>query len=239
MEGIVLDHRGKPSAEKQSVKDALRERAKTDSRFLTVLENLDHGWTYPDLRASRYDYEEMITPERVVCADGVEITNTVTETIMCPDFTFAGDSIERGMVFKYTLLFDFSMQAAANTLTLRLRWGGVGGTALATSGAFAPDPTGASTAVSAMVEYWIVVRSDGAAGSMFTMGRMTMNDFDDATATTLQGNLNMMMLPVSAPSAVGSLDTTTSKALSPTAAFSAAAATNELTNHIAILESLN
>ena len=193
----------------------------------------------PLVRASGVSWRDVLTPRRVMIADGAQILNTVTETIMCPDFTFAADYMEVGDTFKYTLLGDFSGQAAANTHTVRLRWGGVAGTSLAASGAFAFDPTAASTTVSEMFEFWVVCRSTGTAGSMFCMGRATWNDFDDASAAALVANLNMLMIPVSAPASVGSLDTTTAKALSPTMTFSNATATIQYTNHIAILESLN
>ena len=68
---------------------------------------------------------------------------------------------------------------------------------------------------------------------------MCIQDFDDASATTVIGNLNMSVIPVSAPAAVGSLDTTTAKALSPTFNSSVATSGTQCTNHIALLESLN
>lgn len=192
------------------------------------------------LKSSGVTWRDVLTPRRVLIADGAQVLNTVTETIMCPDFTFAADYMEHGDTFKYTLLFDVStIVTTPQSQTYRLRWGGSGGTALATSGAFVGDVTAAATTVSQMIEWWVVCRSTGTAGSMFCMGRLTPNDFDDASAAAAVVNLNMLMAPVSAPAAVGSLDTTTAKALSPTITFSAATATVQLTNHIAILESLN
>jgi len=93
--------------------------------------------------------------------------------------------------------------------------------------------------VSQMLEYYFVCRSTGTAGSFFTMGRYTPNDFDDASAAAIVGNLNMLMIPVSAPAAVSSLDTTTAKAVSPTYTSSVNTSGTQVTNHIAILESLN
>lgn len=194
----------------------------------------------PGLRASGVSWRDVLTPRRVLAADGTQILNTTTETIMCPDFTFAADYFEVGDAFKYTVLFDLStVITTPGTQTYRLRYGGVAGTAMAASGAFAPDPTAAATAISLMVEFWFVCRSVGSAGSFFTMGRLTPNDHDDASATTLKGNLDMQMIPPSAPAAVGSLDTTAAKAISPTFQSSVATATTQLTSHIALLESLN
>lgn len=193
------------------------------------------------LKASSVGWRDVLTPRRVLLADGAQVASTTSETIMIPDFTFAADYMEPGDVFHYTLLFSWSsVITTPGTFTFRLRWGGVGGTALATSGAFAPDPTAGSTSVSGMVEYFLVVRSTGTAGSMFAMGRLWPGgDFDDASATALKGNLDMVMVPTSAPASVGSLDTTTAKALSPTVQFTVSGATTNLTTHIAILESLN
>jgi len=191
-------------------------------------------------KASSVAWRDVLTPRRVLAADGAQVLNTTTETIMIPDFTFAADYMEVGDAFKYTLFFDWSsVITTPGTVTFRLRWGGVAGTALAASGAYAPDPTAAGTAISGWIEYYLVVRSIGSAGSMFCMGRMCLQDFDDASATTIVGNLNMSVIPVSAPAVTSSLDTTTAKALSPTVAFSVATATTQLTNHLAFLESLN
>ena len=194
----------------------------------------------PALRASSVGWRDLLTPRRVLTADGAQILNTTTETIICPDFTFQADYFEVGDTFKYTLLYDHStVITTPGTHTFRLRYGGVAGTSMAASGAFAPDPTAASTTVSEMLEFWFVCRATGTAGSFFTMGRYTPNDFDDASATTIVGNLNMMMIPTSAPAVVGSLDTTVAKAISPTYTSSVNTATTQLTNHIALLESLN
>jgi len=189
--------------------------------------------------ASSVAWRDVLTPRRVLTSDGAQVLNTVTETIMVPDFSFAADSLEVGDAFQYTLFGDLStVITTPGTITMRLRWGGVAGTVLAASGAFAPDPTAASTTLSYYVEYWVVCRATGASGSLFAMGRMQLHDFDDASATTLKGNLDMGMIPTSAPAAV-TVNTTTANALSPTVQFSVATATTQLTNHLAILESLN
>jgi hypothetical protein len=192
-------------------------------------------------KGSSVGWRDVLTPRRILQADGAQVVSTTSETIMCPDVTLAADYMEVGDAFKYTLLFSWSsVITTPGTFTFRLRWGGVGGTALATSGAFAPDPTAASTSVTGMVEYYLVVRSIGSAGSMFAIGRLWPGgDFDDASATTLKGNLDMVMVPSSAPAAVGSLNTTTAQALSPTVQFTVSGSTTNLTTHIAILESLN
>jgi len=196
-------------------------------------------WDGEAVKASSVGWRDCLTPRRVLVADGAQILNTTTETIMCPDFTFDADYLEHGDLLKYTLFFDWSsVVTTPGTLTLRLRWGGVAGVSLAASGAYAPDTTAAGTTISGWVEFLLVCRATGTSGSIYCMGRKDLQDYDDASAATIVGNLNMNVIPVSAP-AVASVDTTIAKALSPTATFSVATATTQLTTHIAVLESLN
>ena len=188
---------------------------------------------------SSVSWRDTLTPRDVMIADGTAITNTTTETIMCPDFTFAARALEVGDWFKYNLWFRHStVITTPGTITFKLRWGGVAGTTLATSGAFAPDPTAASTNLTGHIEWTVVCRATGATGSLFAVARIDWNDFDDASATTLKGNLDMNLVPTVTPAAV-TVDTTAQSALSPTVTFSVNTATTSLTNHIAILESCN
>lgn len=194
------------------------------------------------LKGSGVNWRDMLSPRDSIAASGTQVAATTTETIMCPDFVFPARMMEAGDAFKYTLFGDMStVITTPGTITFRLRWGGVAGTVLAASGAFAPSDTAASTTVSYCVEWYLVARTVGPAGSMFCMGKIEWNDYGGANddAAGLIANLNMKLAPVSAPAAVGSLDTTTAKALSPTVAFSVATAGTQLTNHIALLESLN
>jgi hypothetical protein len=175
-------------------------------------------------------------------ADGTQILNTATETIIFPDYTFAAydPHIYPGATWRVTCYFDASFVITTpGTLVLALRWGGVAGTVLAQSGAYAPDPTAALANRSGRVEFVTTWRTIGSAGSAYTMGWMHINDYDDASATTLQGNLGMGVIPANTPAVVSSLDTTTSKALSITAKFSVSTATTQLTGHHRILEMLN
>jgi hypothetical protein len=200
------------------------------------LSKLGQGPAHIGARNSLQTWEEMLY---VTIADGAQVLNTTTETILVPDYTIPAGFMYQGRALKFTLFGNSStVITTPGTITFRLRWGGVAGTQLVTSGAFAPDPTAASTTSSWMVQYYTVCRSIGTAGSMFTMGSINWSDFDDATVTTIVGNLNMGMAPVSAPAVVSSLDTTTAKALSPTVAHSVATATTQSICHMAFLEAL-
>lgn len=184
------------------------------------------------------EWRSILTPKGQRARSGTQITGSLTETILIPDYTFAADTVQPGDVYKYTIFLDNStVITTPGTIIHRLRWGGVAGVSLAASGAFAPDPTAASTNVSGFVEYYMVIRSIGAAGTAMTMGRMCLSDYDDASVTTIVGNLNMSVIPTSAP-VVATIDTTASKALSATVTHSVSTAGTNTQAHIAILETL-
>ncbi len=187
---------------------------------------------------SKQGFNEVLVAD---IGDGTQILNTTTETIVCPDYQFAANDahIYPGAVFRTTLYADVgTVVTTPGTLIVKLKWGGAGGTALCTSGTMAPSTVALGTQ-SLMVQFVTVVRTIGSAGSMFTMGHLIWNNFDPTSATTIKNELNMLVVPVSAPAVVGSLDTTTAKLLSVTATFSVATATTQWTNHIRLVECLN
>jgi len=183
--------------------------------------------------ASRQGWRETL---KVDVSDGAAIT-AAAEAIMTPDYTIPAGVCSAGSVFQYTLMGRLSSAITTpGTFTFSLRWGGVAGTLIASSGAFAPDPTAAATNLTVSVDWFVICRTPGSAGTGIGFGRIWWNDFDDATATTIIGNLNMMMAPTSAP-ATFTMDTTTGKALSPT--YTPSLGTASYTNHFAMLESVN
>lgn len=144
-----------------------------------------------------------------------------------------------GKTFKWTVFFDHStVITTPGTLTLRLRQNTIAGTAMATSGAYAPDPTASSTTVSCVVEFYTTCYTLGASGTTKTMGKVLWNDYDDASATSVVGNLNMSLIPVSAP-ATATTDTTADLTLLPTAQMGVATSGTNVTTHLAYLESKN
>lgn len=207
----------------------------------TVQENLDLASEGLGLVGAGVDWRNTLTSRRVIAADGAQVLNTTTETIMIPDYSFAADSLEVGDLFEYTLMGSIStVITTPGTITFRLRWGGVAGTVLAASGAFAPDPTAALTTGTYKIVWTVEVRAVGSNGTMFAIGDIDWpGDYDDASVTTLKGNLDMGMAPPTAPAQVTGLSTLALTALSPTVAFSVSTATTQLTNHIGFLESLN
>lgn len=184
-------------------------------------------------RGSGLGWEEVIYNPN---ASGTAITAS-TETILVPDFSIPASYMSVGKTLKYTLMGQQSTAITTpGTITLRLRWGGVAGVLMAASGAFAPDPTAAATNLTWMVEWWAQQRTVGTAGTSLSFGRIEWSDYDDATATTIVGNLNMRMAPTSAP-ATATVDTTIDRLLSATYQSSVTTASSQAL--FAILEAIN
>lgn len=181
-----------------------------------------------------------VSPLVVDHADGAQILDTTTETIMCPDFAFAANDprVYQGAAFRITLGFDVSnVVTTPGTVTFKVRWGGVSGTILAQSAAIQMDTTAHSN-YSGLLQAWLVWRSIGSAGSAFCQGIVFLNNVADAAAAAPQYH-TMGSAGANVPAVVSSLDTTTAKNLSVTADFSVSTSTTQLTNHIRILEAIS
>ena len=171
-------------------------------------------------------------------SDGTAIANTTTETIIFPNITIGANYLQDGRVLRLTA-YGRHGTTGTPTLTFRLRWGGVGGTVIAASGAI----TAGSAVTAAMwkLEALIQVRGNGASGSVFAVGQVSLGEDAAPTvgsATNAPGTSLMGSAGVATPAAV-TVDLTADTALSLTAAWSAASASNTLTGHVYVLESLN
>ena len=179
-----------------------------------------------------------VSPVVVDIADATQIAATTTETIICRDYTFSADDtrIYQGAMFNIRCWFDVSnVVTTPGTITFRIRWGGVAGTVLASTGAVSMDTT-ARANYSGSLEADLVWRSIGSAGSAFCQGRVFLNNVPVGAAAAPQGIYTMGSAGANVPAVVSSLDTTTSKALSVTAQFSVPTAGTQLTNHMRILK---
>jgi hypothetical protein len=220
----------------QAISDG--ERAGVDA----VVDDLAHsdtirtpGGLMRDLSRPRGSMQSWREVLYTITADGVAVVTPAVATILVPDFSLPANYLYPGRTLKYKLLGRQStVITTPGTYTWALRYGGVGGTVLATSAALAPDPTAASTAVPWALEFWTVCRSVGSSGSMFTMGRINHSDIDDATVATLKADLDSDLFPASA--AAVTINTTTANALSP--CVTPSVTTGSITCHIAILEAL-
>lgn len=171
-------------------------------------------------------------------ADGTAIANTTTEAILFPNVTIPANYLQDGRVLRLTAYGRYSVTGTP-TLTFAVRWGGVGGTVIAQTGAITAGS--GVTAAQWKIQALIQVRSNGATGTVFTMGEVILHEDAVATAGTVT-NYGMVSPMASAgvatPAAV-TVDLTADTALSVTADWSAASSSNTITGHIYVIESLN
>lgn len=177
---------------------------------------------------SRQTWEELLWTE---VADGTAVANTTTETILFPDKTIPGNYMSDGRLLRLRAFGKLSVTGTP-TITFRVRWGGVAGTLLATTEALTCG-SGVTT-VNWELEIYVQVRSNGSAGSMLVFGSASLH----TSATAVLAN-TFSVSGYDAPAAVGSLDLTTDKALSVTAQWSAASASNTITGMMYTGEALN
>lgn len=171
-------------------------------------------------------------------ADGTAVANTTTETILFPNITIPANFMQDGRTLRLTAYGRYGTTATP-TLTFAVRWGGVTGTIISQSGAITCG--GTITNAQWKMEVVIQVRSNGSSGTVFAMGDVTLHEDAVATAGTVTnyGMVNPMgSAGVQTPAAV-TVDLTADTALSITADWSAANASNTITGHIYILEALN
>lgn len=163
-------------------------------------------------------------------ADGTAVANTTTETIIFPNTTIPANYMQDGRVLRLRAFGKLSTTVTP-TITFAVRWGGVAGTLLATTEAITTASGAANTAWS--MEIIIQTRSNGATGSLLVMGVATVNL---TASTSTAGAFGVSGFDAPAPVTV---DLTAETALSITADWSAASASNTLTGLILLGESLN
>lgn len=248
--GVILEPRRDKTAFKPKVVETIHEYENPnfqDEMYLAglpprVYEDIDETYLPPhiaeNLKLARelgvmgpkaaLGYQETV---RRLDSDGAQVLNTVTETIMLPDFTLPMDYANGGRQLKYILWGRVStVVTTPGTIIFSLRWGGVAGVVVILSKAQRPKVT-VSTNMAAQVEMLMHVRRSGAAGVAIGMGTCVMgNSIGDAAA------VGEAVWP-DAPAEV-TIDTSTAKALSPTVKFSVATATTAWTTHMARIEAV-
>lgn len=174
-------------------------------------------------------------------ADGTAVNTTTTETIIFPNVTIPANFMQDGRALRLTARGRWgNVVTAVPTFIWAIRWGGVGGTTLCTSGAII-SPAAATTAAQWVLEAILQTRTNGATGTIFAQGTITMMEDTVATFGTV-ANYGLVQPMGSAgvitPAAV-TVDLTADTALSVTIDFSASDAANAVTGHIYTLEALN
>lgn len=163
-------------------------------------------------------------------ADGTAVANTTTETIVFPDVTIPANYMQDGRTLRLSAYGKLSTTATP-TITFAIRWGGVSGTLLATTEAIT-NGSGVSN-VNWSVNALIQTRSNGSTGTLLVAGEAKVHTSATAVATNVFG-----VSGYDAPAAVtAALNADT--ALSLTADWSAASASNTLTGLVYVGESLN
>ncbi len=166
-------------------------------------------------------------------ASGSAVGNTTTETIVFPNLVIPANYMADGRVLRGRIYGQIgNVVTAAPTVTFRIRWGGVAGTVLAASAAITTSAT-AFTAAMWSMEFLIVTRTNGTAGSLFATGEVNISN-DATPQARFMGSAG-----ANTPAAVSSLDLTADTALSISAQWGTANAANTLTGHQYILEALN
>lgn len=171
-------------------------------------------------------------------ADGTAIANTTTETILFPNVTIPANYMQDGRALRIKAFGKYSTTVTP-TLQFWVRWGGAAGTVLCTSAAVTTPSTVTNAAWEA--ELMIQTRSNGATGTIMANGKLTVYAAVAPTVASATGAAAVTPMTaggVTAPAAV-TVDLTADTALSFTAKWSAASASNTITGHNYELESKN
>jgi len=176
----------------------------------------------------------------VLTADGTQISNTTSETIVCPDFNVPAYYMTPGRtLYIWAFGVNSNVVTTPGTLTIRVRWGGVAGTVLLASAAQGLDTTARTNALWQM-EAKITCRSAGATGTFLSGGYIQQANLLSSTAANLlPALLGSSGTPLASGNAAVTIDTTTSKLLSVTAQFSVATSPTNLTCQQRIVSVIN
>lgn len=178
-------------------------------------------------------------------ASGTAIATSTTETILFPNVTVPANFLQDGRVLRIRAFGAYGTTATP-ALTFALRWGGVAGTVIAKSGAMVTTSGvggGASMTAPWSLEALIQVRSNGATGTVMTMGDVTLYTSTLGTAGTVT---NYGMPQPLASGATGgttpvavTVDLTADTALSLTALWGTSNAANSIQGLSYVVEALN
>ena len=163
-------------------------------------------------------------------SDGAAVHTTTTETIIFPNVTIPANYMQDGRTLRLRVFGKLSTTATP-TITFAVRWGGVGGTLLATTEAITCASGAANTAWA--MEVILQTRSNGSTGTILAMGEVQVN----LTASTVTAGV-FSVSGFDAPAAV-TCDLSTDTALSVTCDWSASSASNTLTGMVYTIESMN
>jgi hypothetical protein len=211
-----------------------RMRARREGRLFDCWHNDDPDWA---LKGG--GVQSFVETIATITADGTQISNTTTETIVCPDFNIPAYYMAPGRTLR---IWEFGVMSnvatTPGTLILALRWGGVAGTVLWQSAAQGLDTTARTNSLWAAFSH-VVCRTEGATGTFLSGGIMWGNVLSSTAANLLPALLGSAGTPLASGSAAVTVDTTAAKLLSCTGKFSVATNPTNLTCHQRVIEAMN
>lgn len=171
-------------------------------------------------------------------SSGTAVANTTTETIIFPNITIPANYMQDGRTLRIRAFGQYSTTATP-TIIFTLRWGGVAGTVLCKTAA-CTTPSGVTAAMWDL-DIMVQTRSNGSSGTIMANGVARV--FAAVAGTVASATGEGLVTPMSAGGvvtpAVATVDLTADTALSLTATWSAASASNTLTGLNYTIEALN
>ncbi len=163
-------------------------------------------------------------------ADGVAVANTASETSIFPTMTIPANYMADGRALRLTAFGKLSTTGTP-TLIWRLRWGTTAGVLLALSETLTMGS--GVTNVNWSFEGILQTRENGSSGSLLFMGELKVHT---AAGTVLENILGISGFDAPAPA---TCDLTVDTALTLSAQWGTASASNTLTGMMWYAESMN
>lgn len=161
-------------------------------------------------------------------ASGTAVANTTTETIIFPNVTIPANYMQDGRTLRVKVQGQHSTTGTP-TLIFRVRWGGVAGTVLGLSPTFT---TGSGVTANLWeMDFDLQTRSNGSSGTLVLIGKVAVQGASVPSQLFCVGG--------GATPAATTCDLTADTALSITATWGTASASNTLTGWNYIIQSLN
>lgn len=170
-------------------------------------------------------------------ADGAAVASA-SETINFPNVTIPANFMADARQLEEWCWGRYSSTTGPPTATFRTRWGGVAGTQLSSSGAI--TMVASQTNAIWMTYNRLIVRTNGASGTVFCMGMAILFNATAPTvgsATGAPGIAPMGSAGITAPAASAAIDLTADTAFSNTVQHSSAS--NASTGHNRFLDAPN
>jgi hypothetical protein len=194
----------------------------------------------PDIPYQGTGNQPFTEPIEITVADGTQISNTVTETIVAPDLVIGARTMQSTRCLRvWAFGVNSNVVTTPGTLTFRIRWGGVAGTVLLQSAAQGLDTTAHTNALWSIMAY-ITCRTSGSSGTFLSGGNLNVfNVLASTAANLLPALMGSAGTPGTSGNAAVTVDTTADKNLSVTAQFSVATSPTNLTCQQRVIEMVN